>query len=213
MALATHSSILAWKIPWTEEPGRLQSTGSQRVGHDWATSLPFPLGGTSGKESAYQHRRHKKCRFDPWVRKIPWSRKRQPTSVFLSGEFHGQRAWQATVHGAVKSRTQLNDWKWWELNDITYTNIWHCDWYILDTQLAILIIITNFTLIKCKSITFVIKWGSYSNTHHELSSQYLTSQELKPALISPKLGFSYKDNQLSTHSVERTSCRFQIYLL
>ena len=32
--MATHSSILAWKIPWTEEPGRLQSTGSQRVGHD-----------------------------------------------------------------------------------------------------------------------------------------------------------------------------------
>ena len=37
--MATHSSILAWKIPWTEEPGRLQSTGSQRVGHDCATSL------------------------------------------------------------------------------------------------------------------------------------------------------------------------------
>ena len=33
--MATHSSILAWRIPWTEEPGGLQSTGSQRVGHDW----------------------------------------------------------------------------------------------------------------------------------------------------------------------------------
>ena len=32
--MATHSSILAWKIPWTEEPGRLQSMGSQRVGHE-----------------------------------------------------------------------------------------------------------------------------------------------------------------------------------
>ena len=32
--MATHSSVLAWKIPWTEEPGRLQSMGSQRVGHD-----------------------------------------------------------------------------------------------------------------------------------------------------------------------------------
>ena len=32
--MATHSSVLAWKIPWTEEPGRLQSTGSQRVGHN-----------------------------------------------------------------------------------------------------------------------------------------------------------------------------------
>ena len=37
--MATHSSTLAWRIPWMEEPGRLQSTGSQRVGHDWATSL------------------------------------------------------------------------------------------------------------------------------------------------------------------------------
>ena len=39
--MATHSSILAWKIPWTEDPGRLQSMGSQRVGHNWATSLSF----------------------------------------------------------------------------------------------------------------------------------------------------------------------------
>ena len=37
--MASHSSILAWRIPWTEEPGGLQSMGSQRVGHDWATSL------------------------------------------------------------------------------------------------------------------------------------------------------------------------------
>ena len=37
--MAPHSSILAWKIPWTEEPGRLQSMGSLRVRHDWATSL------------------------------------------------------------------------------------------------------------------------------------------------------------------------------
>ena len=34
--MATHSSILAWRIPWTEEPGRLESMGSQRVGHDWS---------------------------------------------------------------------------------------------------------------------------------------------------------------------------------
>ena len=37
--MAPHSSTPAWKIPWTEEPGRLQSMGSLRVGHDWATSL------------------------------------------------------------------------------------------------------------------------------------------------------------------------------
>ena len=39
--MATHSSIFAWTIPWTEEPSGLQSMGSQRVGHDWVTSLSF----------------------------------------------------------------------------------------------------------------------------------------------------------------------------
>ena len=39
--MATHSSILAWKIPWMEEPGRLQSMGLQKVRHDWATSFFF----------------------------------------------------------------------------------------------------------------------------------------------------------------------------
>ena len=41
--MATPSSVLAWRIPWTEEPGRLQSTGSQRVKHEWATSLSLSL--------------------------------------------------------------------------------------------------------------------------------------------------------------------------
>ena len=41
--MSTHSSILAWKIPWMEEPGRLQSMGLQRVGHNWATSLTHSL--------------------------------------------------------------------------------------------------------------------------------------------------------------------------
>jgi len=40
--IATHSSILAWRIPWTDEPGRLQSIGSPRVGHDLATKPPPP---------------------------------------------------------------------------------------------------------------------------------------------------------------------------
>ena len=41
--MATHSSFLAWEIPWTQEPGGLQSTGSQRVGQDWPTSLSLSL--------------------------------------------------------------------------------------------------------------------------------------------------------------------------
>jgi len=50
-------------------------------------SLP---GATSGKEPTCQCRRHKRCRFDPWVRKIPWNRAQQPIPVFLPGESHGQ---------------------------------------------------------------------------------------------------------------------------
>ena len=61
-AMAPHSSTLAWKIPWTEEPGRLQSMGSLGVGYDWATSL-----------FTFMH----------------WRRKWQPTPVFLPGESQG----------------------------------------------------------------------------------------------------------------------------
>ena len=117
--MATHSSILAWKIPWTEEPGGLQSMGSQSVGHDWVTQhsaqhmegysnithestciiyiylymhkLGFPCE-VSGKESSCQCRRHKRHRFNPWVRKIHCWRAWQLTPVFLPGEFHGQRS-------------------------------------------------------------------------------------------------------------------------
>ena len=64
-AMATHSSTLAWKIPWVEEPGRLQSMGSLRVGHDWATSLSV---------FTFMH----------------WIRKWQPTPVFLPGESQGR---------------------------------------------------------------------------------------------------------------------------
>ena len=41
--MATHSNILAWRIPWTEEPGRLQSMRSQRAGHNWVTKQPIPI--------------------------------------------------------------------------------------------------------------------------------------------------------------------------
>ena len=41
--MATHSSILAWRIPWTEEPGGLQSMGSQRVGYDWVNNFQLHI--------------------------------------------------------------------------------------------------------------------------------------------------------------------------
>ena len=61
----------------------------------------FP-GCTNGEEPACQCRRLKRCSFDPWAGKIPWKRKWQSTPVFLPEESHGQRTWQATVHGVAK---------------------------------------------------------------------------------------------------------------
>ena len=63
--MAPHSSPLAWKIPWTEEAGGLQSMGSRRVGHDWVTSLWL---------FTFMH----------------WRRKWQPTPVFLPRESQGR---------------------------------------------------------------------------------------------------------------------------
>ena len=82
-AMAPHSSTLAWKIPWTEEPGRLQSMGLLRVGHDWATSLSL---------FTFMH----------------WRRKWQPTPVFLPGESQGLgnlggcRLWDRTESDATE---------------------------------------------------------------------------------------------------------------
>ena len=64
-AMAPHSSTLAWRIPWMEEPGRLQSMGARRVRHDWVTSLSL---------FTFMH----------------WRRKWQPTPVFLPGESQGR---------------------------------------------------------------------------------------------------------------------------
>ena len=52
--MATHSSTLVWKIPWTEEPGRLQSMGSQRVGHDQAISLSLSFHILIGKRIVWK---------------------------------------------------------------------------------------------------------------------------------------------------------------
>ena len=77
-AMARHSSTLAWKIPWTEEPGRLQSMGSLRVGHDWATSFSL---------FTFLH----------------WRRKWQPTPAFLPGESQG---WGSLVGCRLWGRTE-----------------------------------------------------------------------------------------------------------
>ena len=66
----------------------------------------FP-GGASGKESACQCRRHKRHRFDPWVGKIPWSRKWQPLQYSCLENPMDREAWWATIHGVEKAG---HDW-------------------------------------------------------------------------------------------------------
>ena len=61
--------------------------------------------GSAGKEPACQFRRHKRHRFDPWVRKIPWSRKWQPALVFLPEKFHGQKSLVGCSPWVTKSQT------------------------------------------------------------------------------------------------------------
>ena len=124
--MAIHCRILAWEIPWTEEPGGLWSLVSQRVGHDWTHTdththrhthrhtgsfrsfmqdlvswpeiEPRPCFLFFSNPSSNCLRWQSVCLqcwrlgFDPWVGKILWRRKWQPTPVFLPGNFHGQRS-------------------------------------------------------------------------------------------------------------------------
>ena len=107
-AMAPHSSILAWKIPWMEKPGGLQSMGSLRVGQDWATSLSL---------FTFMH----------------WRRKWQPTPVLLPGESQGRRSLVAAVYGVTQSRTRL---KWfsssssmlWTRTKNSYSSIVGREW-------------------------------------------------------------------------------------
>ena len=145
--MATHSTFLAWRIPWTEEPCGLQSTRSQRVGHDWETfTFSVLLAGRPHNKTFLKNQCHnidfcayrtvRPCSvtylqsfhslhwiqiytqdfcdlrvlpgfpwwlrwesiclqcwrpgFDPWVGKILWRRKWQPTPVLLPGKSHGR---------------------------------------------------------------------------------------------------------------------------
>ena len=126
--MATHSSIRAWGNPWTEEPGRLQSMGSQRVKHNndfhfhqytiyrrrqWQPT-PVLLSGKS-------HGRRSLVSCSPWgheesdtTERLHFhfslsciGRKWQPTPVFLPGESRDRGAWWAAVYGVSQSRTQL----------------------------------------------------------------------------------------------------------
>ena len=94
-AMATHSSTLAWKMPWMEELGRLQSVGSLGVGHDWVTSLSL---------FTFMH----------------WRRKWQPTPVFLPGESQGRGSlvgchlWGRTASDTTAVTAAAAAWVLWQ---------------------------------------------------------------------------------------------------
>ena len=96
--MATHSSTLAWKIPQMEEPGRLQSMGSRRVGHDLVTSLSL---------FTFMH----------------WRRKWQPTPVFLPGESQGQRS---LVGCCLWGRTELDTTEVTQQQQQLMSLLYHC---------------------------------------------------------------------------------------
>ena len=104
-AMAPHSSTLAWKIPWMEEPGGLQSMGSRRVGHNWAISLSL---------FTFVH----------------WRRKWQPTPVFLPGESQGRGSlvglwghteWLSRSSTQIKNQFSSKIWIFSRRNS-------NCDW-------------------------------------------------------------------------------------
>ena len=116
--MAPHSSTLAWKIPWTEEPGGLQSMGSLGVGHNWATSLWL---------FTFMH----------------WRRKWQPTPVFLPGESQGRgclvgcHLWSRTESDMTEATQQqqqqqhtvnsrMNSGSWWWTGRPGCCDSWGC---------------------------------------------------------------------------------------
>ena len=134
--MAPHSSILAWQIPWTEEPGRVQSMGSLRVGHDWATSLftfHFSLSCIGeGNGNPLQ------C------------------SCLESPRDGG--AWWAAIYGVAQSRTQL---KW--LSSSSNFSCWNT---MLLTRVTTHYIALPWFIYRCKFVpldtlhTFCLTFGS-----------------------------------------------------
>ena len=109
--MATHSSTHAWKIPWMEKPGGLQSMGSQRVGHDWVTSLSFTftmfLNGSVGKESAWEAGDTGDVGSVPGWERSPGEGNGNPLQGSCLENPIDRGTWRATVRGVTKHQTWL----------------------------------------------------------------------------------------------------------
>ena len=137
--MATHSSILAWRIPWSEEPGRLQFKGSKWVRHNWANNTLTQLLKTLGKKSSqFSHLRilnkiifkadsfgfnqdSLSCSFIWDCAQFPLSFCQSPPRKWSLLHVLDREAWHAVTHGVAKSWTQLSNspelnWGWhWSL--------------------------------------------------------------------------------------------------
>ena len=101
--MATHSSVLAWRIPGTGEPGGLPSMGPHRVSHDWSN---LAAGGSAGKESACNVGDRSSI---PGLGRSPEESNGYPLQYSGLENSMDRGAWQAAVQGIAKSWTQLSD--------------------------------------------------------------------------------------------------------
>ena len=164
-AMATHSSTLVWKIPWMEEPGRLQSMGSLRVGHDWETSLSL---------FTFMH----------------WRRKWQLTPVFLPGESQG---WGSLVGCHPRGLRVGHDWSYLAAAAADYHQSWanlllYLSCYCCSVSQSCL----NFcNLMECSTLGFPVLHCllEFAQTHdHWFSDAIQPSPSLSPT--SPVLNLS-----------------------
>ena len=124
LEMATDSSTLAWRIPWMEEPGRLQSMGLRRVGHNWVTSLSL-------------------------FTSIHWRRKWKPTPVFLPGESQGRRSLVGCRLWGRTSQTQLK--RLTSSSSITSVITWNAkgiSWVVLNKWLWLRFLVSEIKLGK-----------------------------------------------------------------
>ena len=123
VCLLTHSSILVWRIPWTEEPGGLQYMGSQRVGHDWATWLHFTHGFSSSHVQLWESNNKEGWAAENWCSKlwcwrrllrVPWTSRRSNPSILkeITLNIHREHwCWSGNSNALTTWCEELAHWK------------------------------------------------------------------------------------------------------
>ena len=154
-AMAPHSSTLAWKIPWTEEPGRLQSMGSLRVGQNWATSLSL---------FTFMH-----C----------W-RKWQPTPVFLPRESQGQRS-LVGFHLCGRTESDMTDATWQHGLNYVFLIRWSSNPQYIRMWLYLKIVslkrLNEVIGVDCNPIWLVSLWEDIRTNHTQRKDHVKTQGE------------------------------------